>query len=68
MEEGVLLLAGRTSLSEDNPDNFGISIFKADDELAAEEFTLNDPAVKGGVMQAKIFPYRIALMNENFNL
>ncbi len=68
LDDGVLLLAGRTALSEDNPENFGISIFRAENEKAAQEFTLNDPAIRKGIMQAKIFPYNLALINKNFEL
>jgi uncharacterized protein YciI len=61
-EEGVVVLAGRT-LSADE-DNFGIVIFRAADESAARRIMEEDPAVRGGVMRATLFPYRIALMAE----
>lgn len=60
MEEGVLILAGRTQI----PDSFGIMIFNADSDEAAQVIMDNDPAVKKNVMRAELFPYRIALIRE----
>ncbi len=59
-EAGVLILAGRT-LNTD-PSSFGIVIFRADSPEQAIAVMANDPAVHRGVMQATLFPYRIALM------
>lgn len=55
--QGVVIHAGRTL----NPDEtaFGIVVFGADSERAAREIMNNDPAVKKGVMRARLFPYRI---------
>ena len=61
-EKGVVLLAGRT-LNNDKK-TFGICILRATSEAAAKEIMKNDPAVKSQVMQAELFPYRIALFNE----
>jgi uncharacterized protein len=60
LEKGIVLLAGRT-LNTD-PSSFGIIIFEADSEKAAQVIVAGDPAVSQGVMQAELFPYRIALM------
>jgi uncharacterized protein YciI len=60
LEEGVVLLAGRTQNTD--PTSFGIIIFRAAHEEAAQQIMENDPAVKHGVMDAKLYPYRIALM------
>jgi uncharacterized protein len=57
--EGVVILAGRT-LNTD-PSSFGIIIFRATDETAARKIMENDPAVKGGVMKAQLFPYRVGI-------
>ncbi len=62
MNEGVVILAGRT-LNTD-PDSMGIVVFNADDEAAAQAIVAHDPAVAGGVMSAKLFPYRVALIAE----
>ena len=56
---GTVLLAGRTQTTD--PDSFGIIIFEAADDAAAEAFVAADPAVANGVMDAKLFPYRVAI-------
>lgn len=56
-EEGKLLLAGRTL----NNDPMGIVILEVDTEEEAVELMNNDPAVKEGIMEAQLFPYRVAL-------
>ena len=58
-EQGVLILAGRT-LNRD-ASAFGIVIFRADSERDARRIMQSDPAVKGGIMRARLFPYRVAL-------
>ena len=57
--KGTVLMAGRT-LNEDDS-SFGIVVFETDSESQAEAIMEGDPVVKGRVMQAQIFPYRIAL-------
>ena len=57
--EGTVLLAGRTLNADER--TFGIVIFVADSEDLAAEIVRNDPAVRHRVMQAELFPYRIAL-------
>ena len=42
----------------------GIAIFEAEDESTARNIMENDPAVKGGVMTAELYPYQIALMRK----
>ncbi len=59
-ERGVVVLAGRTQNTDES--SFGIVIFNAQSEEAAREVMENDPAVKNGVMRAKLYPYRVALM------
>ncbi|WP_391120985.1 YciI family protein [Psychrobacillus sp. L3] len=56
-EEGKLLLAGRTL----NMDPMGIVILEVDTEEEAIELMNNDPAVKEGIMEGQLFPYRVAL-------
>lgn len=60
MEQGVVILAGRTQNTD--PSSFGIIIFNASSQTAAEAVVANDPAVRNGVMRAELFPYRIALL------
>ena len=56
---GVVILAGRT-LNTDAT-SFGIVIFQAESQAAAQAVVDNDPAVRQGVMRAELYPYRIAL-------
>jgi uncharacterized protein len=58
-KNGIVLLAGRT-LTEDEK-TFGIVIFMAKDMDAARQVTANDPVIINRVMQAEVFPFRIAL-------
>lgn len=62
MAEGVVILAGRT-LNTD-PTSFGIVIFNAESEDAARAIMNDDPAVKGGIFRAELFPYRVALIDD----
>jgi uncharacterized protein YciI len=62
MEQGVVILAGRTLNSD--PTTFGIVIFNAESEDFARAIMESDPAVSGGVMRAELFPYRVALISE----
>ncbi len=59
---GVVKLAGRTTNTDAS--SFGVVILEAIDEEAAREVMANDPAVKGNVLAAKLFPFRIALMGD----
>jgi uncharacterized protein YciI len=56
---GTVLMAGRTTNSDERA--FGIAVFVAESEAKANAIVQGDPAVKHGVMQAELFPYRIAL-------
>ncbi len=59
-QKGIVLLAGRTLNTDES--SFGIIIFEADSEEAAQALVAGDPAVQQGVMHAELFPYRVALM------
>jgi uncharacterized protein len=61
-EDGVMILVGRT-LNND-PTTFGIAVFRAESDEAAQAIMHSDPAVIKGVMRAELFPYRVALINE----
>ena len=54
-----LVLAGKTDGLDSK--TFGIVILKAFTQEEANEIMKNDPAVKGKVMEAELFPYKIAL-------
>jgi uncharacterized protein YciI len=63
MADGVLILAGRTLNADES--TFGIAIFNAADDNAAQQILRDDPAIQGGVMRGEIFPYRVALIAEH---
>ncbi|HLF79846.1 MAG TPA: YciI family protein [Dehalococcoidia bacterium] len=56
---GKLLLAGRTTTDDET--TFGIVIFEAKSEEDARRIMGNDPAIQEGVMEAELFPFRIAV-------
>lgn len=57
-EEGIVILAGR-SLDGNGP---AVVIFEADSEEKARSFMQADPFVAGGLMRAKLHPFRAALV------
>jgi uncharacterized protein len=59
--EGMVVLAGRMQIPINDPNMMGLVIFYAKDEQEATDFIMNDPAVKNKIMQAKIYPYAIAV-------
>lgn len=61
-KEGLVVLAGRTQ--DANEDSFGIVILYASTEEEARQRMEADPAVKHGVMQSALYPYRVAAMAE----
>ncbi len=61
-KQGVVLLAGRT-LTDDYA-GFGIIIFSAESQQAAEKFVRNDPAVAQRVMRAELYPFRASLVGQ----
>ena len=61
-EKGVMLIVGRTQNKDEN--TFGIAVFEAEDESAAQRIMANDPAIIGGVMHATLYPYKIALIRK----
>lgn len=60
LENKTLILAGRT-LNEDES-KFGIVIFEASSINDARKIMSNDPAVNKGIMNAELYPYRVALI------
>lgn len=57
-DRGVVTLAGRTQTN--GPETFGIVILVADDDTAARSIMAQDPAVRDGVMDAVLYPFRTA--------
>jgi len=60
LEERKLILAGKTEGLDKN--TFGIVILETESEEEARKIMEEDPAVRKGIMAAKLYPYRIALM------
>jgi len=58
--EGIVLLAGR-SLDGRGP---AIVIFEADSKASAHRFMENDPFVAGGLMRARLHPFRASLVRQ----
>lgn len=59
-DEGIVILAGRIPVMEEEA--FGIVIFRAESADEAVLFMENDPAVKEGIMTAKVYPFDISLI------
>ena len=54
-------MAGRTQLESNDPAMMGLVIFYAKDDKEALQVIMDDPAVKGNIMLAKVHPYGIAV-------
>jgi uncharacterized protein YciI len=65
-ERGVVLLAGRTLTTDEC--SFGIAVFRAVDEAAARALVDADPAVSERVMRAELFPFRVALLADDWGI
>ncbi|NJN16156.1 MAG: hypothetical protein HC822_07700 [Oscillochloris sp.] len=57
---GTAVLVGRTTNAD--TDTFEIVVLRAESPEDAETIMRDDPAVRAGVMSARLFPFRIALM------
>jgi uncharacterized protein YciI len=55
-EAGTVLLAG-PCLDE----TFGLIVFRAETDAAAQAFMLDDPSVKANLMMAELHPFRASL-------
>jgi uncharacterized protein YciI len=53
---GALLLAGPCL-----DGTFGLAVFRAENEAAAQQFMFDDPAVKADLMAAELHPFRISV-------
>jgi uncharacterized protein len=56
---GKVLLAGPCL-----DDTFGLVVFRAENEVDAQTFMLNDPSVKANVMMAELHPMRVSLLGK----
>ena len=59
LDEGVLILAGRTLNTDYSA--FGIAIFEARDDAHMRQLTMADPGVAQKLFRAEWHPFRIAL-------
>ena len=57
--KGVMILVGRTLTTDEN--TMGLAIFRAESEEAARQIMNGDPAVKKGVMNAVLYPFKVVL-------
>jgi len=60
-DRGIVLLFGRTQNRDAGA--FGIVIFRAGSDEEAQSIMNSDPAVKQGIMQAALYPYKVAGLN-----
>jgi uncharacterized protein YciI len=58
IKSGQLILAGRTKETGDR--TFGIVIFRAPDDAAAQKYMDEDPAVVAKLMTAELHPFAVA--------
>ncbi len=58
-ETGTVLLAGPCT-----DDTFGLVVFRAESDEAANAFMFNDPSVKKNVMAAELHPMRVSLLGK----
>jgi uncharacterized protein YciI len=62
LNTGKLILAGKTDGMDES--TFGIVILEVETRQEAEQIMLSDPAVDGGLMTAKLFPFKTALIRQ----
>lgn len=60
-EKGIAVLVGKSDYEIDNPENFGMCIFNAENHEAAKNLMNNDPCIVNEVMYAKLHPFRVVL-------
>lgn len=64
-KEGKIELAGRVNLPSNDPNMFGIVLILPTTLAEAEKIMLEDPAVTGKIMSAKILPFNIAVQKSD---
>jgi len=62
LAKGVILFAGRTL--DRTAESFAICVIRAGSEDEARAVMEGDPAVKGGMFRARLFPYQPMLVGE----
>jgi uncharacterized protein YciI len=57
--KGIMIFVGRTLNTDENA--MGLAVFRAESEDAASQIMNADPAMKKGVMTAKLYPFKVVL-------
>ncbi len=60
LKKGIVMFGGRTITTDD--DTFAIMVFRAKSIDEARAIMEGDPAVKGGLFRARLFPYQPMLI------
>jgi uncharacterized protein YciI len=60
LKKGVIIFAGRTMNT--TPDSFASCVIRAKSEDEARAVMNSDPAVKGGLFRAKLYPFQLMLI------
>ena len=60
-KQGQVVMAGRT-LNEGDESQFGVVVLEVSSEGEARKIMEEDDAVRAGVMTARLFPFRVALI------
>jgi uncharacterized protein YciI len=60
LKKGAIIFAGRTL--DTTAESFAAVVIRANSEAEARKIAESDPAVKGGVFRARVFPYQPMLM------
>ncbi len=63
-DQGKLILAGKTAGQD--KDTFGVTIFVADSLDEAHKIKDSDPAIKKGIMTARLWEYNLAVFNNEY--
>ena len=62
LADGTVVFAGRTMTRD--PDTFALVVIRAESADAARAMMNDDPAVKGGVFRARLYPFQPMLMGD----
>lgn len=57
LKKNILILAGPELNAK-----FGLAVIETGNEESAKDIMNNDPAVKKGIMNAELYPYRVSLL------
>ncbi|HEX4926198.1 MAG TPA: YciI family protein [Bdellovibrionales bacterium] len=69
LDSGKVLIVGRTDTALDK--NFGLAVFKAENESEARAFMQADPVVVAGIMDGEVYPFKLFMVTDearSFNI